>query len=94
MKSIKEIDGRFWRKTTDDVWANTVFGKRELKKFRCKTCREVGYVSEAYLDSKRKDRIRPYHATCWNAYNGKTFRSLIPSNDAPSATLDNFYNES
>jgi hypothetical protein len=89
MKSVKQVDGRFWRKSIDseDFWAQTVDGTKTLKQFTCKTCKKKGYYSEAYLDAKRKDKIRPYHASCWNQYNGKTFSSLLGSSE-PTATLE------
>ena len=89
MKSVKQVDGRFWRKTveSDDAWVQTVEGKKTLRTFTCKTCKKKGYFSEAYLDSKRKNGIRPYHASCWNQYNGKTFSRLVAS-DEPVATLE------
>jgi hypothetical protein len=91
MKTVKELDGRLWREPILDVWNTTLFGK-QLKTFVCRTCKEKAYVSEAYKCSTRKSGYRPYHASCWNKYNGKSFSRLFetPKEPEPVATLDYF----
>lgn len=89
MSTLKKIDGRLWREPTMEVWCDTLDGKR-LKTFVCRSCKEQAYLSEAYVSKTLKTGYRPYHASCWNKYNGKSFTRLVPKVTDPVATLD-FY---
>ena len=70
----------------------TVYGSQEFSTFVCVVCKDKGYLSEAYLKSKRDRKhgsdIRPYHASCYNKTNGKTKRV-----EKSTATLFDFIME-
>jgi hypothetical protein len=89
MPKLKNLVAKLWRKSADDHKHMTVYGHRELTKFKCVVCKKDGYLSEAYLKSKRDKKhgndIRPYHADCYIKTNGK----YLPRTE-PSATLFEF----
>lgn len=70
----------------------TVYGTQELTTFTCVVCKQKGYLSEAYLESRSKRKhhsdVRPFHASCYNETNGK-----VPRPKETSATLIEFIME-
>ena len=78
MTILKKLEGRLYRKVPVEHKHMTVYGYHELTKFTCAICKKEGYLSEAYLESKSKRKhesdVRPYHASCYNATNGRISR--------------------
>ena len=83
MPRLKNTVARLWRKVTRDHKHMTLDGKEVLTTFNCKVCNKPGYLSEAYLKSKRDMKhdndIREYHADCYVLRNGKYKKEKEPS---------------
>jgi len=83
MAKLKDLDAKLWRESPDSYKHMTVYGHQELTKFTCKVCGEVGYLAEAYKESKTKRKhdshMRPYHASCYIETNGKHKKVKEPS---------------
>lgn len=90
MSKLNTVVGKFWRQSPETPRHMTVFGTRELTKFVCLVCKEEGYLSEAYMKSKRdrksENDVRPYHATCYLKTNGKYVKQVVE----PVSTLEQF----
>lgn len=75
MPKLKNLVARLYRAIPDSYRHMTVYGNQEYTTFKCVACGQTGFLSEAYLKSKRDMRhgsdIRPYHASCYNETNGK-----------------------
>lgn len=101
MPSLKEVEGRLFRKTPESYKHMTVYGNHELTTFTCVVCGKKGYLSEAYLKSKDRRKhdsdVRPYHASCYNETNGKyrqtESKSRIKLTGRIEATLEHFIME-
>lgn len=92
MTKLKNLDARLFRDVANSYRHMTVYGTQEFTTFTCVVCKQKGYLSEAYLKSKRDRKhgsdIRPYHASCYNETNGK-----IKSTDKSTASLLDFIME-
>jgi hypothetical protein len=90
MPKLKDLDAKLWRESPDTYKHMTLFGHQELTKFTCKVCDEVGYLAEAYKESKTKRKhgshMRPYHARCYIETNGKHTKT----NEKSTASLFEF----
>lgn len=95
MPKLSGLVARLSRAVPDESKHMTLYGNMEYTTFTCKVCKKKGYVAEAYKESKSKrkhsNQIRPFHATCWNATNGKTRRE---EDKEVSTTLLSFIIES
>ncbi len=92
MTKLKNLDARLFRNIPDSHRHMTVYGNQEFTTFTCVVCKQRGYLSEAYLKSKRDRKhgsdIRPYHASCYNQTNGRSKRT-----EKSTATLFDFIME-
>lgn len=92
MTKLKNLDARLFRAIPDSHKHMTVYGTQELTRFKCVVCGEMGFLSEAYLQSKSKRKhdsdVRPYHASCYIETNGK-----VRKVEKSTATLFDFIME-
>ncbi len=92
MVKLKNLDARLHRAIPDSHKHMTVYGTQEFTRFICVVCKEPGFLSEAYLESKSKRKhdsdVRPYHASCYNETNGRVRRK---SESQPAVSLSDFF---
>ena len=90
MTKLREVVGKLWRKSPEYPKHMTVYGYEILTKFVCVVCKEEGYLAEAYMksvrDKKHGNDVRPYHADCYIATNGK----YLPEKEVSTASLLQF----
>lgn len=84
---IRYLDARVSRAVAPDVKHTSIYSEVVYTTFICKICFELGYYSEAYLESgprrKHENHIREYHASCYNESNGR----IAPRPEAPQTIL-------
>jgi hypothetical protein len=91
MVKLKDVVGKLWRKSPEDLKHMTIYGHQELTKFICRVCKKEGILSETYLkslrDRKHANDFRPYHANCYTQTNGK----YLPQKEKSTASLFEFF---
>jgi hypothetical protein len=92
MTKLTDLDARLFRAVPKEHKHMTVYGTMEMTKFICVVCKEPGYLSEAYLESKTKRKhdsdVRPYHASCYSETNGRVRKK---SESDPAMSLTEFF---
>jgi hypothetical protein len=90
MAKLKNLVAKLWRESPEHPKHMTIYGHQEVTKFTCVVCKKEGYLSEAYLKSKKQRKhnndTRPYHADCYIMTNGK----YLPEKKEPTASLFEF----
>lgn len=91
---IKREDtfGVVYRKVSEDVRVDTIFGKKEITFKLCTCCLQNLPLSSFYIESsskrKYKNQTRKQCVICWDKYKGAN--SAIVESRKESATLDLF----
>jgi len=91
MIKLKGKTPRLWRGVVENEFHQTIYGTKTLTSFVCKVCKKIGFLAEAYKESpknrKHANHVRPYHADCYLATNGRVrpkVENTTPSLEEPS----------